>query len=171
MTVFRKTVSSPSIFSALPCLCPISFSKLLFPSSSSHHFKNRSRVATIPLLLVYPSNAFRLRLISPSTHFLYSRVSGLLSFALEIRGSLPALAVNKLLVTSRQSRYIIYGSSNLTLKKKDESGGYGGASRSSRAPRPLPPPFSPVTLRTSEVSLGAPGVSAMCVRTTKPSMG
>lgn len=147
-----------------------SFAKFPFPSSS-HHFKNRSRVAIMPWLLVYPSNAFRFRLISASTQFLYNRVSGLLSFALEMRGSVPGFAVNKLFVSSRQSRYIIYGSSNLTLKKKDEPGGYGGASRSLRTRGSSLVPFSSVTSRPAGAVARDEEVSAMCVRTTKPSIG
>ena len=60
---------------------------------------------------------------------------------------------NNVLVTSCQSRYIMYGSSNLTLKKNEEPGLYGGAVWS------FPFPLFDV------------GGSVMCVWTTNPSTG
>ena len=64
--------------------------------------------------------------------------------------------MSNVFVTSLQSRYIIYGSSNLTLKKNEDPGEYGGFLFSST--EDLEP--------QSEV-----GGEQTCVRTTNPSTG
>ena len=115
------------------------------PSALAIHARNRSRVAMMPLPFVNPSNCARSRRISAHTQRTYACVSGRRSLPF---GTLLALGplLSSVFVTSRQSRYIRYGSSNLTLKKKDEPAGYGAD---------LPPL--------------AVGVVPTCVRTTKPS--
>ena len=96
------------------------------PSGVSLHLRNACLTAMIPRLFWKFINALGLRKISFSTQFLYSSVSFLFNLALEILAlaMLPfCFALRRDLVISRQSRYIIYGSSNLTLKKKLEPGG------------------------------------------------
>jgi hypothetical protein len=68
----------------------------------------------------------RVSLISPFTHATYVLVSGR---AILFFGSFAVSPFDSSdFVISRQSRYIMYGSSNLTLKKNDEPGEYGDAS-------------------------------------------
>ena len=80
----------------------------------------------IPLPFVNSENWLRSRLISRITHLTYTCVSGRFIFAFE-RFAVDGPFVSSVFVTSRQSRYIIYGSSNLTLKKNEDPGAYGDA--------------------------------------------
>ena len=99
-----------------------------FAPFSFNNFKNFSLVAMIPFPLAYPSNDALSFLISSITHLTYSLVSAL--FILDwckVAGVNGPLVDNNFFVISRQSRYIMYGSSNLTLKKRQEPGLYGKA--------------------------------------------
>src|SRR6267378_5479471 len=92
------------------------------------------------------------------THLTYSFVSARFIFDLgKALGLRYALEESSILVTSRQSRYIMYGSSNLTLKKNDELASYGDCAGSASSP-----PDRPRRLV---------GTSVTRVRTTKPSTG
>lgn len=146
MTVFPKFFPSPALDALSACFSP-AFCSADCPSLLSSHFKNRSRVAMMPFPCVYVLNWSRSRLISLMTQFTYTFVSGRRSFPF---GTFEIAAPfdSNVFVTSRQSRYIMYGSSNLTLKKNEEPGSYGDKLAG----------FPPLV-----------GGSITCVRTTKPS--
>ena len=137
-TSFARPVSSGT-FAASPCA--------LFPSLLAIHSKNRSRVAIIPFPFVKSLNWLLSRLISAHTHSTYSFVSARRSLLFGTFAALGPL-LSSTFVTSRQSRYMRYGSSNLTLKKNDDPAGYGESAAG----------FAPFV-----------GGTVTCVRTTKPS--
>ena len=105
---------------------PFNLSKPSLPSSVLKNAKNRSLVAIIPFPFVHSLNDARTFVISSITHLTYTLVSGLFIFDLgRFDEFMGPLLIDNILVTSRQSRYIMYGSSNFTLKKNEEPDLYG----------------------------------------------